>query len=113
MAEELRNNMQKMDEDDLFSVSGGVSVHNRQRPNVGTYTHVDQTVLSGVAAKQNPAGSSDMKGFIGNMTEETASSVGLGSTTVECPACGVPTVHIIFNGGRGKCTVCGLVRDKL
>ena len=79
MAEELRNNMQKMDEDDLFSVSGGVSVHNRQRPNVGTYTHVDQTVLSGVTAKQNPAGSSDMKGFIGNMTEETASSVGLGS----------------------------------
>ena len=56
MAEELRNNMQKMDEDDLFSVSGGVSVHNRQRPNVGTYTHVDQTVLSGVTAKQNPAG---------------------------------------------------------
>lgn len=110
MADEIRKDMQKMDDDDLLSISGGVSVFSRQRPNTGTYTHVDKTVLSDVTSTAEGAVNAGMSDFIGNTTADTVNAKGLGTTMATCPKCG-STLHIVFHGGIGKCTNCGLSHD--
>lgn len=113
MADDNMKDFEKMNDDDLFSVSGGVSGFNRQRPNTGTFTPKENTVLSGFTGAGNTTGNTGMSGYIGNTQEGDQNPAGLGTATADCPNCNAETVHIIFNGGRGKCTVCGLVRDKV
>ncbi len=102
MKEDIRKNMQKMDDNDLDAVSGGLSVFSRQSPNTGRYTPEDRAILSDVISENSAEGARSL-----------TQSSGLGTAMVYCPKCGGTTRHIVFNGGRGKCSVCGHTQQKL
>ena len=101
MTDDKRKNMQKMEEDDLSGVSGGLSVFNKQGPNTGKYTPGNRMVLSGTVDGDETASADSIEGG------------GIGTVMTNCPRCNRVTKHLVFNGGRGKCTVCGFTRDKL
>lgn len=102
MTDDKRKNMQKMEDDDLSAVSGGLNIFNRQSPNTGRVTTMNRTILSDSIG-------GDKMSAAGNLGQ----SAGLGTATAYCPRCGKETEHIVFNGGRGKCKECGLTQDKL
>lgn len=102
MTDDSRKNIQKMEDNDLDAVAGGLSVYSRQNPNTGRYTPEDRMILSDVITENKSAGA-------GSLTDRS----GLGTVSAFCPTCGSMTKHIVFNGGRGKCTVCGHVQQKL
>ena len=102
MKDDKRKNIQKMDDDDLGNVNGGLSVFSRQSPNTGKYTPNEKTVLSDLIDNDDLAAA-------GNLTEKS----GLSTVTSYCPNCESDTIHIVFSGGRGKCSVCGTPKRKL
>ena len=102
MKDDKRKNIQKMDDDDLGTVNGGLSVFSRQSPNTGKYTPNEKTVLSDLIDNDDLAAA-------GNLTEKS----GLSTVTSYCPNCESDTIHIVFSGGRGKCSVCGTPKRKL
>lgn len=102
MKEDIRKNVQKLEDDALDTVSGGFSVYSRQSPNTGRYTPEDRAILSDVITENSAAGARSL-----------ADNSGLGTTSAYCPKCGTTTTHIVFHGGRGKCSVCGHSLQKL
>lgn len=113
MADDIRKDMRKMDDDDLSFVSGGLNVSGRQSPDTGRYTPVEKTVLSGFTTAEDSAAGTNMSDFIGNMDAAALKEAGFGTVMADCPGCGNNTLHIVFGGGRGKCTACGFVNNKL
>lgn len=102
MTDDKKKNMQKMSEEDLSSISGGLSVYSRQGPNTGRYTPVDRMVFSEkIEGDETSASGNSQNG--GN----------IGTAMADCPRCMTKTMHMVFTGGRGKCTVCGYTRDRL
>lgn len=102
MKDDKRKNIQKMDDDDLGTVNGGLSVFSRQSPNTGKYTPKEKTVLSDVVDENKLAAA-------GNLTDNS----GMRTVTSYCSNCQSDTIHIVFSGGRGKCSVCGNPKQKL
>ena len=102
MTDDLKNKIQKMEDDDLGAVNGGLSVFSRQKPNTGKYTPREKTVLSDVVDEKNLAAA-------GNLTDNG----GIRTVTSYCPKCESDTIHIVFSGGRGKCSICGSPKQKL
>lgn len=102
MKEDTRKDVRKLEDKDLDTVSGGFSVYSRQSPNTGRYIPEDRVLLSDVVTDGKAAGASNLTG-----------NSGLGTASAYCPKCGSMTKHIVFNGGRGKCSVCGHIQEKL
>lgn len=113
MTDDITKGLQRMEDDDLLPVSGGVSSYHRQSPNTGTHRPIEQTVLNDDTRAAESAVNTGLSDFIGNITADSVKSSGLGKTLAYCPECGTQTLHVVFNGGRGKCTVCGNVKDKV
>lgn len=102
MTDDKKKNMQKMQDEDLGTVTGGLSAFSRQSPNTGKYTPKEKTVLSDLVDNN------DLEAA-GSLTEKS----GLSTVTSYCPNCERDTIHIVFSGGRGKCSVCGNPKRKL
>ena len=102
MTDDKKKNIQKMNEEDLNSVSGGISVYKRQGPNTGRYTPVDRTVFSDSIEGNGTAAA-----------DNSQNGGSIGTSMADCPRCQAKTLHMLFTGGRGKCTVCGLTRDRI
>ncbi len=109
MAEDINKGMQKIGDDDLFSVSGGMSGEGLHTDAESFYRGLGNAFFSGIEGKKGTGG---MPGFAGDETGD-AGGAGLGIAMSECPVCGEMTEHIVFTGGRGKCKTCGNIKEKL
>lgn len=103
MAEDKMKNMQKLDVDDLDSVTGGSVFTDIASSLLGLRS---KEPISNKAAKTAECCSNELKG---NQSAETGTGLG-GTVTAYCPVCRKDTAFEVFSGARAKCSVCGNIR---
>lgn len=104
---ENKNGFIKINEEDSLSfVAGGTSVVDALSS--------DSSGEAGRAHSRSMSAGADAGAFAGIPGRQDASSAGTGGQTastsgtvmLDCAHCGIPTPHMVFSGGRVKCTIC-------